>query len=196
MIFSFIYKAIRQLIIKDLIKVGRKKFCKCGSNVRFSPHNSYFTYGSIEVGNNVFINTNAYLSGSITIGDNVLFGPYVIVTNGHHTYDAVGKYIYAQGRPEKKAILIEQDSWVGARSIILQSAGVGEGSVIGAGSTVTKKMPPYCICFGNPCKPVKYRYSDDELREHFRLTGRSIAEAEQMIVRRREMLNGFTDGKL
>lgn len=165
----------------------RMKFAKCGKRVRFSPLNSQFSYDSIEMGNNVYVNRNAYFSGKITIGNNVMFGPYVFITDGYHKYDEVGKTIEEQGGAEKIRVFIDDDVWVGAKAAIMKGVHIWEGSVIGTMALVTKDMPPYCICVGNPCKPIKYRYTDDQLREHLKIRGKSEQEIEELINRRREM---------
>lgn len=52
-------------------------------------------------------------------------------------------------------VIIEDGVWIGANSTILPGVRIGEKSVIGAGSVVLKDIPPFCIAFGNPCKPIK-----------------------------------------
>lgn len=187
--FNFIYKLIRHIYIKLLTKTKLEEFLAHGINTRFSPHTSYFTYADIKVGNNVFINSGAYFAGKIIVGDNVLFGPNVTITGGHHDYSEIGKTIEEQGRPEKKEILIMSDSWIGAGSILLQKAKINEGTIIGAGSVVTKEMPPYCICAGNPCVPINYRYSDNDLKEHLLMMGKTDDFISNIIKKRKILFN-------
>jgi acetyltransferase-like isoleucine patch superfamily enzyme len=59
---------------------------------------------------------------------------------------------------------------VGARVTLLKGVSVGEGSVVGAGSVVTKDVPAYTVAVGNPCRPVHARFSPEELAEHLRQT--------------------------
>ena len=54
-------------------------------------------------------------------------------------------------------VVIEDDVWIGSRCVILGNVRVGRGSVIGAGSVVTKDIPPFSIAVGVPCKVVKKR---------------------------------------
>jgi acetyltransferase-like isoleucine patch superfamily enzyme len=75
-------------------------------------------------------------------------------------------------------VVIEQDVWIGAAVIILKGVTIGEGAVIGAGSLVTKDIPPYTIAVGTPAKSIKKRFSDEELKRHLELLdyrGESIA---------------------
>lgn len=62
-----------------------------------------------------------------------------------------------QGLSEPRPVLIEDDVWIGARVIILPGVKVGKGSVIGAGSVVTKDVMPYTVVGGNPARVLKGR---------------------------------------
>ncbi len=76
--------------------------------------------------------------------------------------------MYSVRAERKRApIRIEDDGWIGANVTVLKGAIVSEGCVIGAGSVVTKTMPPYTICCGVPCKPVATRFSLEQLGKHF-----------------------------
>jgi acetyltransferase-like isoleucine patch superfamily enzyme len=181
--------------LKQIMKrLYTRNFLECGENIRFNPFNCYIEYRSIAVGDNVFINKNAYLAGRIVIGNNVLIGPNVTIIDGsgNHNFLTVGQFINEQGRGTDSTINIGDDSWIAANVIIIKGGSVGEGSIVGAGSVVTKDMPPYSICFGSPCKPIKYRYTDEELRTHLLLLGRTIEEAEKMIQKRQRMFNNET----
>ena len=59
--------------------------------------------------------------------------------------------------------MICNDVWIGTNAIILKDVTVGDGAIIGAGSIVTKSVPPYSIVAGNPAKIVKYRFNNDEI---------------------------------
>jgi acetyltransferase-like isoleucine patch superfamily enzyme len=181
-------------ILKQMIKkFYTRRLLSCGKNIRFNPFTSYLEYRNIVIGDNVFINKNAYIAGRVVIGDNVLIGPNVTIIDGsgNHNFTNVGQPINVQGRGTDVTINIGKDSWVAANVIIIKGAGIGEGSIIGAGSLVTKEMPPYCICFGAPCKPESFRYTDEELKEHFVLLNRTQVEAEEIIQKRQHMFKIF-----
>ena len=57
----------------------------------------------------------------------------------------------------KTGITVEDDVWIGANSVILPGVHINKGAIIGAGSVVTKDIPPYAIAVGNPAKVIKYR---------------------------------------
>lgn len=170
----------------------RKQFRSCGKDLRFHPGSSLFEYRNISIGERGFINRGAYFSapnGRITIGNDALIGADVFIAAGHHNYKAVGKPINRQGYlPEEQQIVIGDDVWIASRAIILGNVTIHDGAVIGAGSMVLKDLPPYCLCVGNPhCIPIRYRYTDDELRQHLGMIGKSKEEAERIISLRREM---------
>lgn len=72
--------------------------------------------------------------------------------------------------------------------MIMRGITIGEGTVVGGMSVITKDLPPYTICVGNPCRPIKKRYTDNELLEHYRLLGKSPDQATIIIERRESML--------
>ena len=107
----------------------------------------------IIIGNNVGI-SGATISGkSIKIGDNVLIGSGVLITDSdahpiHPSLRDNGVFI------KTKPIVIEDDVFIGARAIILKGVTIGKGSVIGAGSVVVRDIPPMTIACGNPAQIV------------------------------------------
>lgn len=67
---------------------------------------------------------------------------------------------------KRTEITIENDVWIGRCAIILPSVKrIGNGAVIGAGSVVTKDVPPYAVAAGNPARIIKYRFSSKKIRE-------------------------------
>lgn len=117
-----------------------------------------FQNGVIEIGKNVSFNYDCYLSsyrGKVIIGDNVLFGPFVVVVNDNHNFKK-GQLIRDQDL-ESKDIIIGNDVWIGARAVILAGTTIGDGAVIAAGAVVTKDVAPYTIVGGVPAKKIKDR---------------------------------------
>lgn len=113
----------------------------------------YFCYGTnIEVGEGTYINFNCNFvdDTKIIIGKNVLFGPAVtIATVGHPINPNYRGYMYAD------SVRIEDNCWIGAATTICPGVTIGENSVIGAGSVVTKNIPANSVAFGNPCKVMR-----------------------------------------
>jgi acetyltransferase-like isoleucine patch superfamily enzyme len=93
--------------------------------------------------------------GGIKIGNNVLIGPYSQLYSVDHGHK--GKKPNHRQRSIYSKIIIEDEVWIGANSIILKGVKIGKGAVIGAGSIVTKNVSPYTIYAGNPAKFIKKR---------------------------------------
>jgi acetyltransferase-like isoleucine patch superfamily enzyme len=72
------------------------------------------------------------------------------------------------GGPHLVETVVEDDVWIGHGAIILQGVRIGEGSVVAAGSVVTKDVPPYSIMAGNPACRVRERYDPDQVERHKR----------------------------
>ena len=96
----------------------------------------------LMMGNNSSIGPHAYVgcSGKIVIGDNVMFGPKCSLFAENHNFSDGGKTIKEQG-VNQKGIIVEDDCWIGSNVIILDGVTIGKGSVIAAGTLVTKNVP-------------------------------------------------------
>lgn len=117
----------------------------------------------IKFGDNVFIGryvsittANSGLS-PISIGNDVMIAERCMIIGGNHQFARTDIPIHQQGEGKQGAIIIGNDVWIGAATIILSDVVIGEGAVIGAGSLVTKDIPPYCVAVGNPAKVIKKR---------------------------------------
>jgi acetyltransferase-like isoleucine patch superfamily enzyme len=109
------------------------------------------------------------VAGSLKIGDGAMIGPRVIIMGGDHETNVIGKRLHELKEGKNYPMTIGKDVWIGAGVIILKAVNIGEGAVIGAGSLVAKDIPPYTIAVGHPARPVKKRFSDEELVRHLEL---------------------------
>ena len=86
-----------------------------------------------------------------------------MVFSGNKTYQRVDlpiiRQVRAQVADEINPIIIEDDVWIGARVIILPGRRIGRGSIVGAGSVITKDVEPFSIVGGNPAQVVGWRKS-------------------------------------
>lgn len=129
----------------------------------------YCCYGyNITIGNGSYLNFNCNFvdDGKIVIGEKVMFGPAVtIATVGHPINPDMREYMYTD------RVIIEDNCWIGAGSVICPGVTIGKNSVIGAGSVVVKDIPANCVAAGNPCKVIRafdahdkiYYYKDREI---------------------------------
>ena len=90
----------------------------------------------------------------IEIGNDVIIGPGVSLFSENHNYERSDKLIRLQGET-RKAIVIEDDVWIGANATILAGVHIGIHSVIGAGAVVTKDIPSNSVYAGNPARSIK-----------------------------------------
>ncbi|AWW30601.1 acyltransferase [Echinicola strongylocentroti] len=131
-----------------------------GSYAIIRPTNLYGGEAGVglKVGNNSSIGPYAYIgcSGYIEIGDNVMMSPRVSIYSENHNFGDTENPMIEQGVTRSFA-KIEDDCWIASNSIILAGVTVGRGSVVAAGSVVTKDVPPYSIVGGNPAKLLKTR---------------------------------------
>ena len=169
----------------------RTRFAECGRNVRFDPLTSSISYRNVRVGDNVFIGPGAII-GHATIGRDTMFGPNVHVRDAYHRFDTVGKTIQQNVDDNPGHVTIGEDVWVGEGSVLMRGADIGEGAVIGTKSMVTGRIAPYTVAVGTPARPIKARFSDEELREHLRLRGRTPETVEAFLEERREALADAT----
>lgn len=121
----------------------------------------YFCYGThIHLGTGTYINVNCNFidDGEIFVGEKVMFGPAVtIATVGHPIKPDMRQYMYAD------PVHIEDNCWIGANVTICPGVTIGENTVIGAGSVVTKDIPANVVAAGNPCKVLRPIDERDEI---------------------------------
>ncbi|WP_298140335.1 acyltransferase [Flavobacterium sp.] len=112
----------------------------------------------ICIGNNVGIGEFAYLggAGSLEIGDDCIVGQYLSCHPENHNYQDITTAIRHQG-VTRKGIKIGKNCWIGSKVTILDGVEIGNGSIIAAGSVVTKSFPENSIIGGVPAKLLKTR---------------------------------------
>ena len=109
-------------------------------------------YGSnVSIGDHVFINFNAVIldCAAVTIGDGTQIAPGVQLLAADHPRDPQTR---RDGLELARPIAIGSNVWLGAAAIVLPGVSVGDDSIIGAGSVVTREIPSGVLAFGNPCR--------------------------------------------
>jgi maltose O-acetyltransferase len=115
----------------------------------------YCDYGSnIFIGEKVFFNFNCVVLdvAKVTIGSRTLFGPNVQVYAATHPMDSKER---ATGLEAGKPVTIGDDVWIGGSVVICPGVTIGDRSVIGAGSVVTRDIPADVFAAGNPCRVIR-----------------------------------------
>jgi acetyltransferase-like isoleucine patch superfamily enzyme len=110
------------------------------------------------MGNKRSVHEYSYFAGS----GSIRIGNFVAIANGctfiseTHNFQDTSTCIKKQGLTVEP-IIIEDDVWLGSRTVVLGGVRIGTGSVVGAGSVVTRDIPPYSVAVGVPCKVIKNR---------------------------------------
>ena len=147
----------RFFINRILLKIIGVKF---GQNLRSQIIFSIESPKTLQIGDNVGIGQGStfFCGNGIIIGNNVMIANYVGLFSNDHEHKDLTIPMKDQGmRQEKTPIIIGDDVWLGYGVIVLKNVKIGRGAIIGAGSVVTKDIPPFAIAVGNPAKIVKYR---------------------------------------
>ena len=114
----------------------------------------------IVIGNGCRIGRRSDISAKnrITLEDDVLFAPSVLIMDHNHEFSEIDRPIHAQGVTEGGTITIGKNCWLGYGAVVLCSAGelkIGRNSVVGANSVVTRSFPPFSVIAGNPAKLLR-----------------------------------------
>ena len=129
---------------------------QCGKNFQIAHSAIINGLDLCIIGRDVYIanGCNLMLNGEMTICDEVILGPGVLVSSGNHLFDGKS-FRFAESKKEK--VIIGKGSWIGGNSTVLGGANVPQCSVIGAGSVVTKKscQNEEGIYGGVPAKLIK-----------------------------------------
>lgn len=107
----------------------------------------------LSVGEATYIGPRCLLGagGGITIGRHVTIGADVHLLAENHVFREADRLIAEQG-VSRRGIVIEDDVWIGDRVIVLDGVRIARGAVVGAGSVVTRDIPPYAVAVGNPAR--------------------------------------------
>lgn len=110
--------------------------------------------GDVIIGNNTRIGLSNTIIGPVKIGNGIMFAQNIVVSGLNHSYQDISMSIHDQ--PVTTAeIIIEDEAWIAANSVIVAGVKIGKHSVVAAGSVITKDVPPYSIAAGNPARLIK-----------------------------------------
>ena len=169
-LLSKVRRRLKMLMLRPL-------FRRHGRNFIFDP-DAHYSFGTIEVGDDVFIAHGASLGAAIStirIGSKVMLGPGVMIRGGNHNTSVVGVRMadVRQKLPgDDEDVHIEDDVWIGAGAIILKGVRIARGSIVAAGAVVTKSFPPYSIIGGVPARLIRPRWDEATICRHEELLAR------------------------
>jgi len=145
----------RDLILKEILGSHKDKF--------YVEPPFHCDYGyNIHIGENFYSNYNLVIldCAEVTIGDNVMIAPNVGIYSAGHPIDAENRN---SGQEYAIPVRIGNNVWIGGNTVINPGISVGDNTVIGSGSVLTKDIPSNVIAAGNPCKVIREITDEDKL---------------------------------
>lgn len=152
--------------IREHSQITGGKYIKIGIHTRIYPYSRIECFDSISgekyipqlrIGDNVLMGryTTILCVNSIEIGDDCMFASNCFVCDENHGMDPSIGLRYEQQKLTYKPVKLGKNVWVGEKAIIMPGVTIGDNAVIGAGSVVTKDIPPYTMVAGIPAKIIK-----------------------------------------
>jgi acetyltransferase-like isoleucine patch superfamily enzyme len=162
--FTLIVFPVKILIFK---KIGLLTYISPNSSIRnhgnivlsnYCQINSFVVLWptKLQIGQYSQINPGTAIYGNVAIGKNVMIAPNCMIAGGNHNFRNVEVSMIFQGSNEK-GIVIEDDVWIGANSVIVDGVKIGRGAVIAAGSVVVRDVDEYSVVAGVPAVKIKSR---------------------------------------
>lgn len=149
------YNATRPLQAEKRAELLKEMFAEIGENCYIEPPlHANWAGKFVHFGKNVYANFNLTLVDDthIYVGDSTMIGPNVtIATAGHPILPVLREKVYQFNLP----VRIGKNCWIGAGAIILPGITIGDNTVVGAGSVVTKDLPANVVAVGNPCRILR-----------------------------------------
>jgi acetyltransferase-like isoleucine patch superfamily enzyme len=146
-------------------KLCSEKFRHFGENSEFRPGAYAEACSKISIGNHVIIRPGSFLfadsrdgGGGIVIEDKVLLGPSIHFYTNNHKFSDPNLPIHDQDYPcptEDDSIILKKGCWIGGGTLLLPGVTIGENSVVGAGSVVSKSIPSFVVAAGNPARVIR-----------------------------------------
>ncbi len=162
------FRGCPSIFLEDRVKLRKGVSIRsfyCHNTIHLGRNSSVHEYtiikskgGDIFIGENTFISSFVNISavGNVYIGKNVMLANGCRIETGTHGFGNLNHPIKEQ-KVESHGINIGDDCWLGAGVKVMDNVTVGQGSVLGAGSVVTRDVPPYSIAVGVPARLIKKR---------------------------------------
>lgn len=138
----------RQQLLKEMFaEIGENCYIEPPFHANWGGHHVHF-------GNNIYVKFNLTVVDDthIYVGDHVMIGPNVVISTGTHPVAPIHREKSLQ---YNLPVYIERNVWIGSGVQIIPGVTIGENTVIGAGSIVTKDIPSNVVAAGNPCRVIR-----------------------------------------
>ena len=155
------------------------------SQIRFRARLDVFPYHHFDVGSNTVIEDYTVINngaGDVIIGDNSIIGIGTVIIGpvrmgngsytGQHVFMAGFNHGFQDGTRNSRTqpvdirgegVVLEEDVFIGSNSVITAGVTIGKGTQVGAGSVVSRDLPPHCIAVGNPAKVIRrFNFENDQ----------------------------------
>ena len=160
--FNFTLRYIFNIIRTWYLFHVRYPWVKYKGFVRIMKGTSFAQKMDVRIGHNVQFGDYCNVACNVHFGNNILMAGKVCLVGKHdHTFDKPGKTIWQGERGNNGTTVIEDDVWIGTGAIIISGVTIRKGSIVAAGSVVTKDIPPCEIWAGNPAKKIKDRFNSE-----------------------------------
>lgn len=160
-------------LFRSYIRPSKDKFGYLGNNVILTPPIYFSKASNVFIYDNVCIGPFSLISAfnaKFIIQGNCSIAEGLTVHTGNHAMVLTQfcSSITEQNKPNgyDKDIIVEQDVWIGCNVTLLSGIVIRRGCTIAAGAVVNKSTPPYCVVGGVPAKPIKFKWTIDEILQH------------------------------
>ena len=170
---------VRLILNRFFHKRGKK------SQIGFWARLDVFPYHHFDIGSNTVIEDYTVINngaGDVIIGNNSIIGIGTVIIGpvrmgngsytGHHFFMAGFNHGFQDGTRNSRTqpvdirgegVILEEDVFIGSNSVITAGVTIGKGTQVGAGSVVSRNLPPHCIAVGNPAKVIRrYNFENDQ----------------------------------
>lgn len=151
--FGKLSRFLRYICCKNIFKY-------CGKNVNIERGASFGNGLDVEIGDNSGLGRYCHVPSNIKIGKDVMMAPKVFILDINHAFDDVSIPMRLQGTKLAKRTIIEDDVWIGRQVLMTPGRHIKRGTIIAAGTVLTKDFPEYSIVGGNPSRLIRSRINE------------------------------------